>query len=80
MWLKKCKSYSLKNEEKRFTASLQSQKVLTKSYSVLNLPNQTYLENAKTFSVQDLPLQIKKYKSVISFDSQGQWNFNFSFV
>ena len=71
MWLKKCKSYSLKNEEKRFTASLQQQKVLTKSYSVLDLPSQIK-EYDKSFRVEDLPLRIKKNgNSFISFESQG---------
>ena len=71
MWLKKYKSYTLKTEEKRFTARLQQQKVLTKSYSVLDLPSQIK-EYDKSFRVEDLPLQIKKnVNSIISFESQG---------
>ena len=71
MWLKKCKSYTLKSEEKRFTAKLQQQKVLTKSYSVLDLPSQIK-EYDKSFRVEDLPLRIKKNgNSFISFESQG---------
>ena len=71
MWLKKCKSYSLKTEEKRLTARLQQQKVLTKSYSVLDLPSQIK-EYDKSFRVEDLPLRIKKNgNSFISFESQG---------
>ena len=59
MWLKKLKkskSYIFKKEEKRFTARLQNEKVLTKSYSVFDLPNQTQ-ENDYSF---------------ISFGSQGR--------
>jgi hypothetical protein len=71
MWLKKCKSYSLKTEEKRLAARLQQQKVLTKSYSVLDLPSQIK-EYDKSFGVEDLPLRIKKNcNSFISFESQG---------
>ena len=70
MWLKKCKSYTLKNEEKRFTARLQQQKVLTKSYSVLDLPSRIK-EYDKSFRVEDLPLRIKKNVSFTSFESQG---------
>ena len=75
MWLKKCKSYTLKTEEKRFTAKLQHQKVLTKSYSVLDLPSQIK-EYDKSFRVEDLPLRIKKNcNSFISFESQGTKGF-----
>ena len=71
MWLKKCKSYTLKTEEKRFTSRLQQQKVLTKSYSVLDLPSQIK-EYDKSFRVEDLPLRIKKNgNSILSFESQG---------
>ena len=52
MWLKKLKkskSYIFKKEEKRFTARLKNEKVLTKSYSVFDLPNQIQ-ENDYSFT------------------------------
>ena len=52
MWLKKLKkskSYIFKKEEKRFTARLENEKVLTKSYSVFDLPNQMQ-ENDYSFT------------------------------
>ena len=62
MWLKKLtksKSYIFKKEEKLFTARLQNERILTKSYSVFDL-NSEFKENDYSFS---------------SFGSQGSVHF-----
>ena len=67
MWLKKLKkskSYIFKKEEKLFTARLQNEKVLTKSYSVFDLPNQNdySFTSFGSQSIGNVQIQLKMFQ------------------
>ena len=77
MWLRKCKSYCFKKEEKLFSARLKLGNVLTKSYSALNLEfsNQTLQSIFSSYGSLSTLVDLKSDE--YSYGSQGiPINFN----